>query len=90
MTNPIERCLFWRTGGSTGGQSAARKGDWKLFRTDAGTNSVNELYNLATDLGESNNLAAAFPDKVAVLVAAHAEWERGVIEPLWGGGAASR
>lgn len=84
VTNPIQRALFWRTGGSAGDQSAVRKGDWKLFR---GTNQSPELYNLATDLGESNNLAAAFPDKVAELVAAHAEWERGMIEPLWGGGA---
>ena len=33
---PIQRCLFWRTGGSTAGQSAVRKGDWKLFRLDGG------------------------------------------------------
>jgi arylsulfatase A-like enzyme len=82
---PLQRCHFWRSGGSNGGQSAARQGDWKLWRNNS-TGEV-ELYNLATDIGETNNLAASNPAKVAELVAAHAEWESGMVEPLWGGGA---
>jgi arylsulfatase A-like enzyme len=86
-TNPIERCLFWRLSGTVDGYSAVRKRDWKWYR---GTNNVPELYDLAVDLGESNNLAGVFPDKEAELAAEYAEWERGVIEPLWGAGAPVR
>ncbi len=83
-TNPIPRCLFWRSQNPEGDQSAVRQGDWKWYR---GTNGVIELYDLATDLGESTNLAAAFPEKMAELLAAHAGWEQGMIEPLWAEGA---
>jgi len=82
---PLQRPLFWRQGGSTGGQSAVRIGDWKLRRQNA-TGEV-ELFNLATDLGETTNLAASNPAKAAELAAAHAEWEKGTVEPIWGGGA---
>jgi arylsulfatase A-like enzyme len=84
-TAPMQRCHFWRSGGSNGGQSAVREGDWKLWRNNS-TGDV-ELYDLATDLGETNNLAASNPAKVAELTAAHAEWEAGMVEPIWGGGA---
>ena len=56
-------------GRSTG---AIRKGDWKLIEFfDTGKT---ELYNLADDLGETNDLAAAKPDKVAELREALAAW----------------
>lgn len=45
--------------------SAVRKGDWKLIH-----NLVDDqkyLYNLAKDVGESNNLSEAEPEKVAEL-----------------------
>jgi arylsulfatase A-like enzyme len=84
-TAPLQRCHFWRSGGSSGGQSAVRQGDWKLWRNNS-TGAV-ELYNLASDLGETTNLAASNPVKVAELTAAHAEWESEMVEPLWGGGA---
>ncbi|MGH8246557.1 MAG: sulfatase-like hydrolase/transferase, partial [Gammaproteobacteria bacterium] len=84
-THPIQRCLFWQStgylSGTNGDQSAVRQGYWKLYR---GTNGVSELYDLASDIGENNNLAAAHPEKVTELLAAHAEWERGVIESLSG------
>ena len=47
-----------------------RRGDWKLIRiycvNDDHTDRY-ELYNLAHDIGERNNLAAQLPDKVAEL-----------------------
>ena len=59
-----------------GQQMAIRMGDWKLLLNaseqiaeetpageDAATGKV-ELYNLAEDIGESRNLAAAQPEKV--------------------------
>jgi hypothetical protein len=78
---PMQRCHFWRSGG----QSAVRQGDWKFVRHD--DTGEPELFNLVTDLGETTNLAAAHPDKVAELAAAHAQWAAGMVEPLWGGGA---
>lgn len=46
-----------------GFQQAVRTGDWKAVRTKLG--APLELYNLATDLGETNNVAAANPQVVA-------------------------
>jgi len=42
---------------------AARNGDWKLMRHR--TSQPWELYNLARDVGEANNVAAAHPEIVA-------------------------
>ncbi|MEO8425847.1 MAG: arylsulfatase [Verrucomicrobiota bacterium] len=69
-----------RTGRTTlvehSGGLAMRQGAWKfiperpgaerlqLTDTDTGNASDGRLYNLTTDLGETNNLAAAHPDKV--------------------------
>ena len=44
---------------------AVRRGDWKLFR--AAADQPPELYNLASDVGETKNVAAAHPDIVAAL-----------------------
>ncbi len=44
-----------------------RKGDWKIVAT--GQNSPWELYNLANDRGETNNLADKHPEKVRELAA---------------------
>jgi arylsulfatase A-like enzyme len=45
--------------------TALRKGDWKLIYRHR-TQTL-ELYNLADDLGERNNLAAAEPERLAEL-----------------------
>jgi arylsulfatase B len=45
-------------------RGALRQGDWKLIWRTFLPSSV-ELYNLAQDPSETNNLAAANPDKVA-------------------------
>ena len=37
--------------------------------TDTGNDPDFQLYDLATDIGETNNLAAAYPDKVQQLQA---------------------
>ena len=53
-----------------------RQGKWKYLKPDAffhgyavedDRKKVAELYDLEADLGERNNLAAQFPDKVAEL-----------------------
>lgn len=50
--------------GSQPGRIALRMGDWKLLRFAAGGPRF-ELYNLAEDIGEANDLAASKPEKVA-------------------------
>ncbi len=84
VVGPPHPILFWRTRGSTVGQSAVRKGIWKLFRQDAVGGGLTSLYNLATDIGETTDLSAANPDKVEELLADLTAWECSIIEPLWG------
>ena len=64
---PVERknIAFHFPHGAKAG-SALREGDWKLIRRYATANG-NELYDLATDLGETKNLAGEQPGKVAAL-----------------------
>jgi len=53
------------------GRVALRQGDWKIVRYDMHNKkqkSPYELYNIASDLSEKNNLAAKHPEKVAELV----------------------
>lgn len=47
-------------------QQAVRRGDWKLYR--AAPDRPPELYNLATDIGETTNVAAERPELTASLV----------------------
>ncbi len=86
--------LYWRFGD----QMAIRAGDWKLVRydTNADTNagrgkaqpvSAAKLYNLAQDIHEDKDLAAAMPDKVKELQALWNEWNKSNVKPLWGAGA---
>ena len=52
-----------------GGRQAVRQGPWKLVRLDVRGASVYELYNLDDDPGETTDLAADQPAKVAELQA---------------------
>ena len=82
--------LFWRLGENV----AIRKGDWKLVKTSerplqavdpAFYNDLAgaELYNLAVDIGEQKNLAAAHPQKVKELAADWQRWNKELAKPLW-------
>lgn len=55
--------LYWELGD----QQAVRMGDWKAVQP--GKNKPWELYDLAADITEEHNLAAAQPDVLAKLVA---------------------
>lgn len=70
--------LFWRMDG--GEAFAVREGNWKWMRTYS---NPPELYNLADDLGEARNVAAQHPEIAARLAASAAEWNRGLVRPLW-------
>ena len=79
--------LYWRLGQ----QSAIRRGDWKLVRYSYefaledydGLLSPPRLYNLARDIGQTNDLASAEPEKAKELEAAWQAWNKTLAEPLW-------
>ena len=85
--------LYWRLGN----HMAIRSGDWKLVRTSEGpllTGTFDSLeslsgaglYNLATDVGETKNLAASEPARVRELAEAWLRWNSELAKPLWGPG----
>jgi arylsulfatase A-like enzyme len=58
--------LYWEFH-ERGSQQAVRMGDWKAVRLGPG--APLELYNLGSDLGEKQNVAAQNPDVVAKIEA---------------------
>jgi arylsulfatase A-like enzyme len=56
--------LFWRSGDGRSGKIAVRAGTWKGVRV--GKKPL-ELYDLTTDIGEANDIAAKHPEIVARL-----------------------
>ncbi|MFA6174188.1 MAG: sulfatase-like hydrolase/transferase [Kiritimatiellales bacterium] len=68
-TNELSReALFW----AFGGQSAVRKGQWKLITTQT---SGEFLFNLADDLPEKKNRLQEYPEIAAELKAEVAKWQ---------------
>lgn len=57
-----DRPLYWEFH-EGGFQQAARRGDWKAVRR--AHDAPLELYNLARDIGERENLAERYPERVA-------------------------
>ena len=82
--------LYWRFGQ----QMAIRMGDYKLVRYDSNADTLTgkggqpvtpaKLYNLATDIGETKDLASTEPDKVKELQAKWDAWNTANVKPLWG------
>lgn len=70
--------LFWRAG--VGAKHAIRDGNWKLVR---GKNQPAELYDLATDLAETKDLAATQPDVLARLAAKLDAWDKELAPPAF-------
>lgn len=62
------RTLYWRIRT----RAALRQGPWKLVRH---MNDPSELYDLSTDIGETNDLSAERPEVVGELEQALADWE---------------
>lgn len=61
------------------GARALRQGDWKLVWSKRMPREIQwELYNLANDRCETNDLAAELPDKVAEMAADWDKWARRV------------
>jgi arylsulfatase A-like enzyme len=90
----VDRPVFWHfpaylqgTGGGamrdpfrTRPAGAVRLGDWKLIEFFE-TGKV-ELYNLVQDIGESKNVAAAYPDRTALLLEKLERWRAAVSAPV--------
>lgn len=74
--------LFWRFGT----QRAIRQGDYKLRQQG---NEPPQLFNLASDIGETKNIAREHPELVKKLEATYAEWNSQLAEPLWKSGKAA-
>ncbi|HEX3601129.1 MAG TPA: sulfatase, partial [Lacipirellulaceae bacterium] len=78
--------LYWRFGP----QMAIRRGDWKLVRYDPAADGQDgvvtdaKLYNLKDDVGETQDLIRAKPDKAKELQAAWDQWNEFNVAPLWG------
>ena len=72
--------LFWRA--ALGKSLAVREGDWKLVRS---AGQPDELYNLATDIGENNDLALSQADIKHRLVRTLEGWNKELIEPAFPG-----
>lgn len=84
---PGDRLLFWERMGN----QAVRRGDWKLVRTYGKMSGRSgevksggprtgewELYNLALDPGETDNLVEKHPEIVAELLPAFEAWAKRV------------
>ena len=79
-TNAPHGKLFWRTGGGT--QIAARENELKLVRI---RRQPEELYNLSTDIGETNNLAGQRPEDLERLETDMNGWNSQLIAPAFPG-----
>ncbi|MCX7005985.1 MAG: sulfatase-like hydrolase/transferase [Kiritimatiellaeota bacterium] len=69
--------LYWRFGI----QYAVRQGDWKLVKPHI--NDQPHLFNLASDIGEKNDLAAQEPERVKKLQALWDDWNAKNETPRW-------
>ncbi len=90
-TDAPHEALYWRFGE----QMAIRMGNYKLVRydTNADTNTgkkqpatAAKLYDLAADIGETNDLIAKMPDKAKELQTKWDAWNATLVKPLWGNG----
>jgi len=69
--------LYWRSSYNV----AVQRGDWKLIRDRR--NEIVRLYDLATDPGETTDLAPQQPEIVRQLTESHSQWERGLQPQGW-------
>ena len=71
--------LYWRVGR----QAALRQGDWKLLRGRE-PKATWELYNVATDIGESENLVGIEPVRAQSMIQDWEQIDATMVAPLWG------
>lgn len=78
-TNAPHSELFWRT---SDGKSAIRENQSKLIRNHQ---QPQQLFNLADDLRETNDLSTAHPDEIKKLGSALDAWNKTLIPPAFPG-----
>ncbi len=82
MEQPKHDFLYWEFH-EQGGKQAVRRGEWKAVRQNVLENPESnlELYNLAADIGENNNVAVEHPEVLEemrkIMQYAHLE------DPVW-------
>ena len=81
---PAHDALFWHYPGFG---AAAVAGDLKLV---VPKNGSPQLFNLAADTGEKNDLAAQRPEEVARLMTVLETWKAQTVKPLWGPGSQAK
>ncbi|WP_299605322.1 sulfatase [uncultured Aquimarina sp.] len=74
--NRPHETLFWKKEN----RGVVRQGDWKLLRYP---DRPAELYYLADDISEKNNLAFQYPEKVKELYKLLFQWELTLERPRW-------
>ncbi|MFQ6036804.1 MAG: sulfatase [Sedimentisphaerales bacterium] len=72
---PPHESLFWRMGQNY----AARKGNLKLVKMGEQIS----LFDLSSDIGESQDLADQRPDVLREMQQAYKQWNSEMIEPVW-------
>jgi len=78
--SPPHESIFWRVGP----KAALRKGDWKIVRNARrGEAGPWELYNIATDIGETENLAESETSILKDLTRVWEEQNEEMIEPVF-------
>ena len=80
-----DRTLYWRRKGVEG-PIALRHQDWKLLFSRDLENARPQLFNLADDVGEINDVSNEHPEVVARLMTMLNAWESELVTPLWGPG----
>ena len=79
-----ERCLYWRFLHGW----AIRDNTWKLVKPWGGsnwdTNQKTELYHIALDIGEQNNVIDQYPEEAQRLQKVWDKWSSTLKEPQWG------
>lgn len=78
VTAPPHETLYWRFGP----QMAIRHGNYKLVKATG--NEKPELYDLAADIGEKNDLSTAKAEVFKDLTARYDAWNKTLAEPRWG------
>jgi len=76
MNNRPHQTLYWKKEN----RGAIRDGDWKMLRFP---DRPEELYNLANDISETENLADHYPEMVRKMYRQLFDWECTLARPQW-------